>query len=254
MATIYQKTPGAIIAQPGRNVETFESGLVRLDQQFVCANADVATHRQSLAVGSAWPGSDEGPCMDGCFVFPQPRESQDGGGFTTFHVSGYGRSTSDITISNLVRVDYYRGRLRYARFLPQGIVVLPTDQSYLITSGDLQFNDDLIEPFAFDYTDRYPTYDFQSIELISTTEPQRRIISGLSATSGQQATFTVYQKTAKRLYHVVFTDTTDGSTSTVPVTLYDPVIQITNRRNFGAFAEVEFVSSMENPVEIGEEF
>ena len=38
---IYESTPGGLYAQPGRTVTTFPSGLIRVDQSYTCADANV---------------------------------------------------------------------------------------------------------------------------------------------------------------------------------------------------------------------
>lgn len=86
---IYQKTPGALIPQPGRTVATFSSGLVRVDQSFICPTSDEETHRASLAVEGNFPG-DSSPSLTGLKIFPEPQETRRGDGFTEFRISGYG--------------------------------------------------------------------------------------------------------------------------------------------------------------------
>lgn len=95
MPTIYQQTAGGLIPQPDRTVATFDSGLIRVDQQFICATENAETHRATLAVGNAFPG-DTSPAIDGLFIFPTPQESRAGDGLTTFMVSGYGRSVDQL--------------------------------------------------------------------------------------------------------------------------------------------------------------
>lgn len=88
-AVIYQKTPGALIPQPGRTVATFSSGLVRVDQTFICPTTDEETHRAALVVGGEFPG-DSSPSLTGLKIFPEPQENRRGDGFTEFKLSGYG--------------------------------------------------------------------------------------------------------------------------------------------------------------------
>jgi hypothetical protein len=88
-AVIYQKTPGALIPQPGRTVATFSSGLVRVDQSFICPTTDEETHRAALVVGGEFPG-DQSPSLTGLKIFPEPQENRRGDGFTEFKLSGYG--------------------------------------------------------------------------------------------------------------------------------------------------------------------
>ena len=107
MATIYEKTPGALIAAPGRTVATFPSGLVRADQKFVCRDDQKETARFDLKAGKPFPTQDL-PCMDGCDIFPVPQETQRGDGFSEFSVSGYGRSNVEGTSSVSVPYTFRR--------------------------------------------------------------------------------------------------------------------------------------------------
>jgi hypothetical protein len=109
--TIYEQTTGSLIPQPDRAVATFESGLIRVDQSFVCTTASADTNRESLAVGNAFPGGTS-PSTDGLFIFPSPQETRGGDGFTRFMVSAYGRSTDQLisqrrsTTSTTIRSSY----------------------------------------------------------------------------------------------------------------------------------------------------
>jgi hypothetical protein len=111
MSTIYEKTAGSLIAQPDRSVATFDSGLIRVDQAFLCTTASAETNRLSLAVGNSFPG-ETSPAIDGLFIFPSPQESRTGDGLTKFMVSGYGRATDQFisqrrgTTSTVIKSSY----------------------------------------------------------------------------------------------------------------------------------------------------
>ena len=49
--TIFTSNPTALIPQPGRAVNTFPSGLVRVDQTYLGLTSQATTHRATLAVG-----------------------------------------------------------------------------------------------------------------------------------------------------------------------------------------------------------
>lgn len=94
--TIYESTPSGLYATGDRTVSTFPSGLLRVDQTFVCRTSAAATHRATLAVGADMPG-ESAPAIDGLKIFPVPQEKHRDDGFTEFVVSGYGRcSTSSL--------------------------------------------------------------------------------------------------------------------------------------------------------------
>jgi hypothetical protein len=107
-AIIYQKTPGGLITTGERTVSTFPSGLVRVDQTFVCPTSDAATHRAALAVGNDMPGGSA-PAIDGLKIFPEPQEKRRTDGFTEFIVSAYGRinTLGDQLISSRVSIFVY---------------------------------------------------------------------------------------------------------------------------------------------------
>jgi hypothetical protein len=111
MPTIYEQNSGSLIAQPDRSVATFDSGLLRIDQEFICTTASAEINRANLAVGSTFPG-DTSPAIDGLFIFPSPQESRTGDGLTRFIVSAYGRSTDQLisqrqsTASTTIRSSY----------------------------------------------------------------------------------------------------------------------------------------------------
>jgi len=109
--TIYEQNTGSLIAQPDRSVATFDSGLIRVDQEFICTTVSAETNRATLAVGSTFPG-DTSPAIDGLVIFPSPQESRTGDGLTKFMVSGYGRATEQFisnrysTTSTTIRSSY----------------------------------------------------------------------------------------------------------------------------------------------------
>jgi hypothetical protein len=107
-AIIYQKTPGGLFATGERTVSTFPSGLIRVDQTFICPTSDAATHRAALAVGNNMPGGSA-PAIDGLKIFPEPQEKKRDNGFTEFIVSAYGRTNTvgDQLISSRVSIFIY---------------------------------------------------------------------------------------------------------------------------------------------------
>ena len=94
--TLHTTTAAAtgLIAQPGRAVNTFPSGLVRVDQTYIGRTALASTHRAILAVGNNMPAGDTSPCIDGLKIFPEAQERRREDGFTEYIVSAYGRSNA----------------------------------------------------------------------------------------------------------------------------------------------------------------
>ena len=89
-AIIYEKETNGLYPTGQRSVSTFPSGLIRVDQTFVCKTSAAATHRATLAVGANMPGGST-PAIDGLKIFPEPQEKRRDDGFTEFIVSAYGR-------------------------------------------------------------------------------------------------------------------------------------------------------------------
>lgn len=89
--TIFIANPAALIPQPGRAVNTFPSGLVRVDQTYLGLTSQATTHRATLAVGNDMPDGDSSPCIDGLKIFPEVQERRREDGFTEYIVSAYGR-------------------------------------------------------------------------------------------------------------------------------------------------------------------
>lgn len=83
-----------LIAQPGRAVNTFPSGLVRVDQVYLGLTSQAATHRATLAVGNDMPDGNSSPCIDGLKIFPEVQERRREDGWTEYIVSAYGRTAS----------------------------------------------------------------------------------------------------------------------------------------------------------------
>lgn len=93
--TLYNSVqPSDLIAQAGRSVTTFPSGLIRVDQSFLTESSALLASRGLVAVGNDAPGGDASPSVDGLKIFPEAQERQREDGFTEFIVSSYGRTSS----------------------------------------------------------------------------------------------------------------------------------------------------------------
>jgi hypothetical protein len=83
-----------LIAMPGRSVQTFPSGLVRVERSFMCRKDDAARYRNILRVNEPMPFDDGAPAFDGLFIFPDPQEQVRDDGFAEFRVTAYGRTNA----------------------------------------------------------------------------------------------------------------------------------------------------------------
>lgn len=83
-----------IIELPGRSVQTFPSGLVRVERSFACRRGQEASFRSQFAQGKTMPLDDGKPAIDGLYIFPDPQETTRDDGFVEFRVTAYGRSNT----------------------------------------------------------------------------------------------------------------------------------------------------------------
>lgn len=93
MAYTYHGTTN-LIALPNRTVQTFPSGLVRVDRTYVCRKDDAARNRSRFQVGEFLPNDSGAPAIDGLYIFPDAQETVRDDGFVEFSVSAYGRTNT----------------------------------------------------------------------------------------------------------------------------------------------------------------
>ena len=132
--TIFTSSPTSLIAQPGRAVNTFPSGLVRVDQVYLGLTSQATTHRATLAVGNNMPDGDTAPCIDGLKIFPEVQERRREDGFTEYIVSAYGRANSTGSKTRpLILVNEYGG---YNYRSVQLTLTIPITSTTLPTATD----------------------------------------------------------------------------------------------------------------------
>jgi hypothetical protein len=83
-----------LVTLPQRNVQTFPSGLVRVDRVYACRKTLADRFRQDLAAGNPLPLDPGTPAIDGLYIFPEPQEIRRDDGFVEFRVSAYGRTNT----------------------------------------------------------------------------------------------------------------------------------------------------------------
>jgi hypothetical protein len=127
MAYEYHGTSN-LIALPNRTVQTYPSGLVRVERSYVCRKADAGQNRSKFQVGDLLPNDDGAPAIDGIYIFPAAQETVRDDGFVEFRVSAYGRTN---TTGNMDRQGQFEG-LDVFNFLYENYIftkVLPTNVS-----------------------------------------------------------------------------------------------------------------------------
>lgn len=241
MATIYQTNPGELIAQPDRQMATFASGLIRVDQTFVGVTSEATNHRTELAVNNPFPGNDTEPAIDGLFIFPTPQEMRTGDGFTNYKVSAYGRVNNtlngiemkqrQVSISNtLIGYGCYYWDLA-------GSIVKPSSE--FLEFGALNISEEIYQPFGF--YEQSGTYQF-----LSLTENYTAVIytegSGSRPSDGSGRSEVNIVRSAPvyvTYYTAIFSS--DGVTEDVTITfrLTKPIVRIVAQRSFGYFNEYD---------------
>jgi len=97
-----------LIVLPGRSVQTYPSGLVRVERSFACRKADVARYRNILRVNEPMPYDDGAPTIDGLFIFPEPQEQVRDDGFVEFRVTAYGRTNTTGVIETSFELGFFQ--------------------------------------------------------------------------------------------------------------------------------------------------
>ena len=245
MATIYEQTSGALYAQPGRTVATFPSGLCRVDQKYVCASANAATHRATLAIGNDMPDGAAAPAIDGLKIFPAPQEVKRGDGFTDFVVSAYGRTQDTVQGITLEQESARSGSMSYSLWKISGSIALPFGESFTLDTLDLDTQ--LFEPFGFVFADRELGV-LRVTQIFQINTPSSQIYfrtHNIKGVSAQGFTQPIAGKTWRKF---LIEYTTDGVTAfgSSHLWLVDPVIKLTATRNFGSFVEMDFTTQREN--------
>lgn len=135
MAYTYHGT-NDLIALPNRTVQTFPSGLVRIERSFVCKKSQVAKYRNTLKVNEPMPFDNGAPAIDGIYIFPEPQEVVRDDGFVEFRVTAYGRTNifSEISVE---RSSIKGSYLSNEADLQGGFISLPSINEIYIIRGVL---------------------------------------------------------------------------------------------------------------------
>lgn len=88
---LYEKRSGGLIHQAGDVVNIFPSGLIRVNQTYICNKWSADSHRYNRLGEGKKISPGEITNVDGLYIYPQPSERDLGNGFIEFSVSAYGR-------------------------------------------------------------------------------------------------------------------------------------------------------------------
>jgi hypothetical protein len=234
---IYEKNAGELIPQGGRSVSTFPSGLIRVDQTFICSTPNVATHRADLKIKEDFPGGSE-PAIDGLYIYPEVQESRRGDGFSELIASGYGR-TAD-TLQN-IRKQLFTGRVQktsvvgtvggsslyvatlfYSRNIINGFIAIKDGDS--LSVEDLGLDDQLFVPF----------------NLVNIDDDYEIVITSIEF-NYRSRNYIDWNGDLRTRYfnNINFYSTQYGSEISYNFNWGSPVIKVINSQNFGVFKELE---------------
>lgn len=232
MPTIIEQTPNALYKQPTRTVATFPSGLVRIDQSYVCSNAAESTHRTTLALGNELPNDDGYPAIDGAFIFPHCQQVRSGDGFTEFIASAYGRTTDQptnfiTTIQTVVAGDSSSYKLMNFTL----DIVLLTEQ--VLTLDALNLDPRMLDPFEFFFVNQY-----NKVRSITVTGTTNLTLTAVNA-QGEVDDSAYRRRRNFLITFEMFTDNGDptGTTQDALFVLNDPTIKVSAQSHFGKFTE-----------------
>lgn len=97
MSTLYTRDGEDVFELPGRTVNTFASGLVRIDSSYLAKTSNIQNVRNvSFQVGQSIYGDDTYPAVDGLYLYPEAQEIRKEYGMTELIASFYGRTRTDV--------------------------------------------------------------------------------------------------------------------------------------------------------------
>lgn len=232
MPTTIEQTPGGLYKQPDRTVATFPSGLVRIDQNYMCSNAAEATHRETLAVGNELPEDDGYPAIDGAFIFPHCQQVRRGSGFTEFIAAAYGRTTDQPSNFITTIQTVASGQASSYKLMNFTLdIVLPTEQ--VLTLETLNLNPQMLDPFDFFFINQYNT-----VKNITVTGSTNLTLTAVNAQG--EVDDSLYRRRRNFLVTFdMFTSTGDptGTTQDAVFVLNDPTIKVVSQSHYGKFTE-----------------
>jgi hypothetical protein len=222
--TIYQRNPGELIATGKRNVQTFPSGLMRIDRQYIGAEIDSKQHRLLLQLYGDLPEDDGSPAIDGVNIFPEVQESRDGTGFVTYQVSAYGRANktgrlTGYTQQNATLFLSGYGKISFSLRSVTGSIVIKTGD--VITADDVSIPSETYDPSGFTIENRPDSVE-AGISLykliVSGGKTIRQYQINFRNAVGNEGKFSIY------------------------IYLEDPKIRVTAQRDFGEWSEIDYVT------------
>lgn len=228
-----------------QTVQTFPSGLMRVDQEYVVPTATQASYFSAFASGAELTGLTT-PALDGVYIYPDPQWVNNGDGTTSIQVSAYGRTKTGIQDVFLTPSTFQAttniGAIQYKAWNITGSIVIPSGTTLGI--DDLFLDPEFFLPFDFAQSARPTLNEFSVVEIGRTNRPQYNFAGfGNTSPTGQIISPTSLTPKTRVRYRVELT--LDGTQifSTVYVWLDLPEIQVVRSTNFGKFTELEISTS-----------
>lgn len=244
MAYTYHGTTD-LIALPNRTVQTFPSGLVRVNRSFVCRKSLAVKYRPQLRSNQLMPFDNGAPAIDGLYIFPDPQEIDRGDGFVEFSVTAYGRiNTTGSIESNLTATVIQSGGAVFNRNLTIDVTsTLGNPMTVLLESSDTivpafsqGFVENLVKKYVIPKSEIVVAPLNQEFRIFDQNGVQIRYPINISLGEGRSISYNYdpspYDPAATRTATVNRTYSLNGQIEIVPV------IKNYQTTDFGNFIEV----------------
>ena len=149
--TIYQSTPPPW-ATGTKRIQSFASGLLRVDQEYMVPTATAFTDGAAFVRGAVLTDTTS-PAVDGLYIYPDPQWSDGGDGFSTIAVSAYGRTQTTVQDLTQEQGATSTGIFQYNVWNLSGSICLLSGESLSLV--DLGLDEALFAPFDF-FSEVYP--------------------------------------------------------------------------------------------------
>jgi len=218
MSITYTRDGEDVFELPGRTVNTFASGLVRIDNSYLVKTSNIQAARNvSFKVGDAIYGDDTYPAVDGLFQYPEAQEVRKEYGMTELIASYYGRTRFDVPPPTVIERSIYG--------YDNGLIIETTN--LYISINDLFF--EFVVPVG-------EIINFRDRDLFDSVLSEPNSVYYDDGTGSEPVTFSKSTFTYKDFdyYNYVL----PGSVSK-QFRLVRPSIKVIAQRNFGNFVELE---------------
>lgn len=224
-----------------QSIQTFPSGLMRVDQEYVVPTATKSDYMSTFAANSELTGLDT-PAIDGIYVYPDPQWADNGNGTTSTLVSAYGRTRTGMQDQFLTQTTIQKPTISFSVWNLTGTICIPSNT--VINIEDFETEPDLFFPFNFRRASNPDLRELSVTEL-------RRINDIIWA--GENFSFHSYLNATIKtrvVYQVILT--TDGETASESLTVWAelPQIRISSAKNYGQFTELNLTTIREGDLSI----